>query len=89
MSPIGIKYLFSFMDDFSRVTWFYLMKSHYEFFFSYFSAFCAKIQTQFHVFVQTSRSDNAIEYLSKPFQSFYNMKFSIIPFVLILPLRIG
>ena len=39
-------------------------------FFSYFSAFCAEIQTQFHVSVQTMRSDNAKEYLSKPFQSF-------------------
>ena len=45
------------------------MKSRYEFF-SHFSAFCAEIQTQFHVFVQTLRSDNAKEYLSEPFQSF-------------------
>ena len=45
------------------------MKSRSEFF-SHFSAFCAEIQTQFHVFVQTLRSDNAKEYLSEPFQSF-------------------
>ena len=45
------------------------MKSHSELF-SHFSAFCAEIQTQFHVFVQTLRSDNAKEYLSEPFQSF-------------------
>ena len=45
------------------------MKSRFEFF-SHFSAFCAKIQTQFHVFVQTLRSDNDKEYLSEPFQSF-------------------
>ena len=38
--------------------------------FSHFSAFCAEIQTQFQVFVQTLRSDNAKEYLSEPFQSF-------------------
>ena len=41
-----------------------------KFFFSHFSAFCIEIQIQFHVFVQTLRSDNAKEYLSKPFQSF-------------------
>ena len=41
-----------------------------SFFFPHFSAFCAEIQTKFHVFVQTLRSDNAKEYLSEPFQSF-------------------
>ena len=45
------------------------MKSHYELF-SHFSAFCAEIQAQFHVSVQTLRSDNAKEYLSEPFPSF-------------------
>ena len=38
--------------------------------FPHFSVFCAEIQTQFHVSVQTLRSDNAREYLSEPFQSF-------------------
>ena len=32
--------------------------------------FCVEIQTQFHVFVQTLRSDNVKEYLSEPFQLF-------------------
>ena len=68
MSPIKFKYFVTFVDDFSRVTWLYLMKSRYEIF-SYFSAFCAEIQTQFHVFVQILRSDNTKEYLSEPFQS--------------------
>ena len=57
------------MDDLSRVTWLYLMKSLFELF-SHFSSFCVEIQTQFHVSMQTSRSDNAKEYLLKPFQSF-------------------
>ena len=57
------------MDDFSRVTWLYLMKSRYEPF-SHFSAFFVEMQTRFHVFVQTLRSDNVKEYLSEPFQSF-------------------
>ena len=38
--------------------------------FSHFTAFCTEIQTQFRVPVQILRSDNAKEYLSKPFQSF-------------------
>ena len=45
------------------------MKNHFELF-SHFSAFCAEIQTRFHISVQTLRSDNAKEYLSKLFQSF-------------------
>ena len=57
MSPIGFKYFVTFVDDFSRVTWLYLMKSSELFF--HFTAFCAKIQTQFHVPVQKLRSDNA------------------------------
>ena len=44
------------------------MKSRFELF-SHFSAFCAEFQRQFHVSVQTLKSDNAKEYLSEPFQS--------------------
>ena len=69
LPPTGFKYFVTFVDDFSRVIWLYLMKSGSELF-SHFSAFCAEIQTQFHVSVQTLRSDNAKEYLSEPFQSF-------------------
>ena len=69
MSQIGFKYFVTFVDDFSCVTWLYLMKSRSELF-SHFTAFCTEIQTQFHVLVQILRSDNDKEYLSKPFQSF-------------------
>ena len=69
MSPTGFKYLVTFVDNFFRVTWFYLMKNHSEFF-SHFSVFCAEIQTQFNVFVQTLRSNNVKEYLSEPFLFF-------------------
>ena len=69
MSPTGFKYFVTFGDNFSRVTWLYLMKSRSELF-SHFSTFCAEIQTQFHVSVQTLRSDNAKEYLSEPCQFF-------------------
>ena len=66
LSPTRFRYFVTFGDDFSRVTWLYLIKSCSELF-CHFSAFCAEIQTQFHVFVQTLRSDNAKEYLSEPF----------------------
>ena len=66
LSPIRFKYFVTFMVDFSRVIWLYLMKSRSELF-SHFSAFYTKIQTQFHVFMQTLRNDNGKEYLSEPF----------------------
>ena len=69
MSPTSFKYFVTFVDDFSHVTWFYLMKSCSKLF-SHFTAFCTEIQTQFRVPVQILRSDNVKEYLSKPFQSF-------------------
>ena len=69
VSPIGFRYFVTFVDDYSRTTWLYLMKNRSELF-SHFHAFCAKIHTQFHVFVQNLRSDNAKEYVSEQFQSF-------------------
>ena len=66
MSPTGFKYFVTFVDNFSRVTWLYLMKSRFELF-SHFSAFCVELRTQFHVSVQTLRSDNTKEYLLEPF----------------------
>ena len=69
LSPTWFKYFVTFVGDFSRVTWLYLMKSRFELF-SHFRAFCAEIQTQFHLSVQTLRSDNAKEYLSEHFQFF-------------------
>ena len=69
MSPTGFKYFVTFVDNFSRVTWLYLMKSCSKLF-SYLSVFCVEIQTILHVSVQILRSDNAKEYLSEPFQSF-------------------
>ena len=38
--------------------------------FSHFPTFCAEIHTQFYVYVQNQRSDNAKEYLFEQFQSF-------------------
>ena len=69
VSPIGFRYFVTFVDDYSRTNWLYLMKNHSELFF-HFRAFCAEIHTQFHVFVQNLRSDNAKEYMSEQFQSF-------------------
>ena len=69
VSPTGFRYFVTFVDDYSRTTWLYLMKNRSELF-SHFCALCTEIHTQFHVSVQNLRSDNAKEYMSKQFQSF-------------------
>ena len=51
MSPIEFRYFVTFVDDYSRTTWLYLMKNHSGLF-SHFCAFCTEIHTQFHVSVQ-------------------------------------
>ncbi|GJR46556.1 retrovirus-related pol polyprotein from transposon TNT 1-94 [Tanacetum coccineum] len=68
-SKSGFKYFVTFVDDYSRVTWLYLMKNQSEVF-THFCSFVAEIKTQFHVTVQTLQSDNAQEYFSDTFQSY-------------------
>ena len=63
MSLTGYRYIVTFVDDYSQTTLLYLMKNRFELF-SHFSAFSVEIHTQFHVYVQSLRSDNAKEYVS-------------------------
>ena len=55
VSSTRFRYFVTFVDDYSRTTWLYLMNH---------------LITQFHVYVQNLRSDNAKEYVSEQFQSF-------------------
>ncbi|KAJ9553705.1 hypothetical protein OSB04_017750 [Centaurea solstitialis] len=66
----GFKYFITFVDDYSRATWVYLFKSRNEIF-SIFREFYAYVQTQFDISLKTLRSDNAKEYFSSDFMSFY------------------
>ncbi|GAB2281771.1 hypothetical protein Dimus_039493 [Dionaea muscipula] len=68
-SKLGFSYFVSFVDDYSRMTWLYLMTNHSELFFI-FTAFHTEIQTQFSLPIRIFRSDNAREYFSSPFTSF-------------------
>jgi hypothetical protein len=72
----GFRYFVTFIDDYSRVTWLYLMRHRSELL-SIFSAFYAEIKTQFNVSVRILQSDNATEYFSKPFNSCHKMEFFI------------
>ena len=69
MSTLGFRYFVIFIDDFSRYTWLFLMKSQAELF-SIFQKFFAKIPNQFNTSIRILRSDNALEYLSVPFSFF-------------------
>ena len=69
MSKMGFKYFVTFVNDYSRVTWLYLMKNCYELF-SHFTVFYAEVKTQFNVPVHILRNDNAKEYFSDSFQRF-------------------
>ena len=69
VSLTRFRYFVTFVDDYSRTTWLYLMKKRSELFF-HFHAFYAEIHTRFSVSVQNLRSDNAKEYLFEQFQSF-------------------
>ena len=69
VSLTEFQYFVTFVDDYLRTTWLYLMKNLLELF-SHFHAFYVEIYTQFHVLVQNLISDNANEYLSEQFQSF-------------------
>lgn len=69
MSQTGFYYFVTFVDDYSRLTWLYLMKNRSELL-SHFCAFHAEIQNQFNVFIKILRTDNAGKYFSHVFGSY-------------------
>ena len=68
-STLGFQYFVTFIDDYSRCTWLFLMKNRAELY-SIFQKFYAEILTQFNISFRVLRSDNAREYFSAPFISF-------------------
>ena len=68
-STLGFCYFVTFIDDYSRCTWLFLMKTRAELF-SIFQKFHAEIRTQFSTSIRILISDNEKEYFSMPFSSF-------------------
>lgn len=68
-SILGPKYFVTFIDEFSRCTWIYLLKERSELF-GVFQNFFKEIQNQFNSSIRILRSDNAKEYFSASFNSF-------------------
>jgi hypothetical protein len=64
----GSCYFVIFVDDFSRYTWVFLMKSRSELLDIY-RTFAKMVQTQFSKPIKAFRSDNALEYTQHDFQA--------------------
>jgi transposase InsO family protein len=69
ISHANYKYFVTFIDDYSRFTWVYFLRSKDEVF-STFKFFNAYVQTQFSSKIKILRSDNGGEYTSNFFQEF-------------------
>ena len=68
-SNLGFQYFVTFIDDYSRCTWVFLMKNRSELF-SIFQIFYNEIKNQFGISIRILRSDNGREYLSHSFKNF-------------------
>ena len=61
-STLGFQYFVIFIDDYSRCTWLFLIKTQAELF-SIFQKFHAEVRTRFNFSIHILRSNNAKEYL--------------------------
>ena len=59
----GFKYFVTFVDDFTKITWLYLLKFKSEVLYV-FKDFHKLVNTQFSSHIQILRSDNGSEYMS-------------------------
>ena len=82
-STLGFRYFVTFIDDYSRCTWLFLMKTRVKLF-SIFQKFHAEIRTQFNTSIRVLRSDNAKEYFSTSFSSFFVFPWDSSPIILCL-----
>lgn len=68
-SLFGFCYFVTFVDDFSRATWVYLLKSKSEVF-SVFQLFHKMVETQFDTKLKVLHLDSGGEYISNTFSSY-------------------
>jgi hypothetical protein len=64
----GFKYFVIFIDDFSKTTWLYLLKSKDDVF-NCFEEFVNRVQTQYNGKIKTFHSDNIIEFVNNKFSN--------------------
>ena len=70
-SLLGFRYFVIFIDDYSRITYLYLMKERSELY-SIFKSFYTEIKTQFNASLRIFRSDNAHEYFHTSLSQFFD-----------------
>ena len=68
-STLGFQYFVPFINDYSRCTRLFLMKTRAELF-SIFQKFHVEVKTQFNTSIHILQNNNAKEYLFGPFSSF-------------------
>ena len=70
-SLLGFRYFIIFVDDYSRVTYLYLLKERFELY-SIFKSFYMEKKTQFNASLRIFWSDNAREYFHTSFSQFFD-----------------
>jgi Integrase core domain len=70
MSYNGFKYFILFIDEFSRTTWLYLLRSKDEVF-DCFIEFISGIKTQYDEKIKIFRSDNETEFVNNTFLTLF------------------
>ena len=73
VTSFGFRYFVTFIDEFSKCTWVYLMKDRSELL-PIFVSFYNEIENQFGKTIKIFRSDNAKEYFSHDLSSFLSSK---------------
>ena len=73
ISHARYKYFVTFIDDFSRYTWVYFLRSKSEVF-AIFRQFATYVETQFSTPIKILRSDSGGEYMSSEFHEFLHHK---------------
>ncbi|KAK4406722.1 Retrovirus-related Pol polyprotein from transposon RE2 [Sesamum angolense] len=69
----GFRYFITFIDDYSRMTWVYLLKDRSQVP-TIITSFYNEIYTQFSVNIRILRTDNALEFVQKSVSDFCNSK---------------
>ena len=82
----GCRWFISFIDDFSRTTWVYLLKDKSDVF-TVFQLFHKMVQTQFNTSIKTICSDNGGEYMSGTLQKYFHAHGIIHKPLVLIPLN--